>query len=264
MPAKRGVREVPRLDPAFHWTLPLFAAEDVTTLAANVRARRRPIPLQEPVGRVAERLNLAISRAIGTYVWRQTWEPAEYRDWAEKVEAAAQRLLQLLGDGTSSGDEAVEHLTSEPVWYDGLARAAAGHDPEEAPDEVRRKIAAVRDLRTLASAYKAWCAGQPAVRRQAAEQSLVKELAEVFEWAFKRSAGVSTNETEVDDRRGGPTLAFIGGALRLAGKRIPEMEPGREALAKALLQLAKRPYALDERLRKLRPHNGGGPAAKSG
>ncbi len=242
------------MDPAFHWTLPLVTAEHVTALAAKVRVRRKPIPLKEPAELVAERVNRTISRAIGTYEWRQTWKPAEYRDWAEKVETAAHRLLSLLGEGTNSTDDAVEHLTSEPVWLDGLARIAAGGDPEDAPDNVRRKISAVRDLRTLASAYKEWCARQPGVRRQAAEESLVRDIAAVFEWAFGRRPHVT--KYDEGERRGGPTLVFIRGVLRLAGERIPMMEPGRDALGRDLLKLAKHPYAVDERVKQLRwPNN---------
>jgi hypothetical protein len=85
MATRRTVREVPPLDPAFEWTLPFVTAEDVSALAAKVRAHRRPIPLQVPAEQVAERLNRTVTRAIGTYEWRQTWKPAEYRDWAEKV-----------------------------------------------------------------------------------------------------------------------------------------------------------------------------------
>ncbi len=255
MPTRRAVREVPPLDPAFDWTLPFVTAEDVTVLAAKVRARRKPIPLQVPADQVAERLNRAVSRAIGTYEWRQSWRPAEYRDWAEKVETAARRLLSLLGEDANNTDDAVEHLTSEPVWLDVFARAAAGGDPEEAADTVRRKISAVQDLRTLASAYREWCARQPAVRRQAAEEALVRDIAGVFEWAFGRPAGVSTYADAGDGRRGGPTLVFIRGVLQLAGKRIPTMEPGREALAEALLRMARRPYAVDDRARQLRDAN---------
>ena len=264
MATRRTVREVPPLDPAFEWTLPFATAEDVTALAAKVRAHRRPIPLQVPAEQVAERLNRTVTRTIGTYEWRQTWKPAEYRDWAEKVETAANRLLSLLGNDENNTDDVLEHLTSEPVWLDGFARAAAGGDPEEAPDNVRHKISAVRELRTLASAYKEWCARQPGVRRQAAEKSLVREIAAVFEWAFGRPAGVSTYPDGGDGRRGGPTLVFIRGVLQLAGERIPTMEPGREALAAALLKLAKRPYGVDDRARQLRKANDGGSETKCG
>ena len=80
------------------------------------------MPLTE---RVTDRLNHVVSRALGTYEWRRTWQPAEYHDWAGKVETAAERLLSLLGEHTNNIDDAVEHLTSEPVWLDGFARIAA-------------------------------------------------------------------------------------------------------------------------------------------
>jgi hypothetical protein len=264
MPTRRTVREVPPLDPACEWMLLFVTAEDVTALAAKVRAHRRPIPLQVPAEQVAERLNRTVTRSIGTYEWRQTWKPAKYRDWAEKVETAAQRLLSLLGDDENNTDDAVEHLMSEPVWLDGFARAAAGGDPEEALDNVRHKISAVRDLRTLASARKEWSARQPAVRRQAAEEALVREIAAVFEWAFGRPTGVSTYPDGGDGRRGGPTLVFIRGVLHLAGERIPTMEPGREELAAALLKLARRPYGVDDRVRQLREANDDGSETKCG
>ncbi len=264
MATRRTVREVPPLDPAFEWMLSFVTAEDVTALAAKVRAHRRPIPLQVPAEQVAERLNRTISRATGSYEWRRTWQPAEYRDWAEKVETAARRLLSLLGEDAHNNDDAVEHLTSEPVWRDGLARDAAGGDPDEAPDHVRQKISAVRDLRTLASAYKEWCARQPGVRRQAAEEALVRDIAAVFEWAFGRRPHITKYDEDEPDRRGGPTLVFIRGVLRLAGERIPTMEPGRDALAEDLLKLAKRPYAVDERVRQLRWGNDAGSEPKCG
>ncbi len=250
------------MDPAFEWMLSFVTAEDVTALAAKVRAHRRPIPLQVPAEQVAERLNRAVTRVIGTYEWRQTWKPSEYRGWAEKVETAANRLLSLLGEGTNNPDHAVEHLTCEPVWLDARARIAAGGDPEEAADNVRRKISAVRDLRTLASAYKGWCARQPGVRRQAAEAALVRDIAAVFEWAFGRRPHVT--KYDEGERRGGPTLAFVRGVLQLAGERIPIMEPGRDALGKDLLMLAKHPYALDERVKQLRRANNGDSDTKCG